>query len=312
VLPTPSSYLRADLYETPTEFKLLMDCAGVTKESLNLDVESDVLRISIDQPVARMEPGDKEGDVQWHRCERLAARGSRALRFPTSADLSKVQARLENGILHVCVAKQPRQARRQLNISAGAPSVGRLGGGETPERQGTELKKEVAQPERQWAQPERQEPQLERQAGLRVLPTPSGATMTGVPAGAGTPLAAERGEVGPEGAPVLRKGEEPEAPKKISQKIQTPSFMTSQETPQLGEAFSPVQTGEKPEKGFGERVKETFGFGEGAAGGSQGIRKGEEAGKSAAGEGRYGRGGAATLMHSTDESMFQKIGSKFR
>lgn len=61
-----------------------------------------MLRLSVNQSEEKTE-GDASGT--WHRVERSSRFQSRALRFPDNADLTKVSAKLENGVLSVDLPK---------------------------------------------------------------------------------------------------------------------------------------------------------------------------------------------------------------
>lgn len=57
----------------------------------------------------------REG-ITWHRVERSSSFNSRALRFPDAADLSKVNANVENGVLRVTISKRPEAQVKRKTI----------------------------------------------------------------------------------------------------------------------------------------------------------------------------------------------------
>ena len=103
------------------EFKCLIDAPGLDKEDLGIEVDGDVLRVSVQRQPTRCIKGDDENSVQWHRADRTPSRGSQSLRFPDSADMGSVQAELSNGLLSVCIKKKATLRRRQLQIGGGQP-----------------------------------------------------------------------------------------------------------------------------------------------------------------------------------------------
>jgi HSP20 family protein len=56
--------------------------------------------------------------VEWHRQERGFGSFERALTLPVSVDASKVEARLENGILTVKMAKSPAAKPKKIPVKA--------------------------------------------------------------------------------------------------------------------------------------------------------------------------------------------------
>ena len=61
------------------------------------------------------ERDETRGGMTWHRVERARSFQQRALRFPDAADLTKVEANVDNGVLRVCIAKrqEAQGAKRQ-------------------------------------------------------------------------------------------------------------------------------------------------------------------------------------------------------
>lgn len=95
-----------------------MDWPGVKKENIQLEAEGQILRISVCEDKQEEKEETRSG-ITWHRVERSCNFNSRALRFPDAADLSKVQANVENGVLRVCIAKRPetQQQRKAIQVA---------------------------------------------------------------------------------------------------------------------------------------------------------------------------------------------------
>ena len=74
---------------------------------LQLDVDGDVIRISSDykKETEDESPEGTEPSMRWHRVERVQEYSTRALRMPETADLSKLEASMEGGVLTVKVPK---------------------------------------------------------------------------------------------------------------------------------------------------------------------------------------------------------------
>jgi HSP20 family protein len=89
---------------------------GVKKENIQLEAEGQILRISVCEDKQEEKEETRSG-ITWHRVERSCNFNSRALRFPDAADLSKVQANVENGVLRVCIAKRPETQQQRKAIA---------------------------------------------------------------------------------------------------------------------------------------------------------------------------------------------------
>jgi HSP20 family protein len=83
---------RCDWKETPEAHVISVDVPSVRREDVRVEVEEScrVLRVS----------GER-----WHRAERAAGRFWRRFRMPAGADVGRLSARLDNGLLTVTMPK---------------------------------------------------------------------------------------------------------------------------------------------------------------------------------------------------------------
>lgn len=114
---------RADWKETEGEHVICMDIPGVRREDLKVEVEENrVLRISGET----REEGEVAGE-RWHRAERSSSgRFWRQFRLPGNADMDRIIAHLENGVLKLTVPKLPEEKKeaKVVRIEAGGTSGG--------------------------------------------------------------------------------------------------------------------------------------------------------------------------------------------
>uniref|UniRef100_A0ACD5W8B5 Uncharacterized protein n=1 Tax=Avena sativa TaxID=4498 RepID=A0ACD5W8B5_AVESA len=103
---------RCDWKETPDAHVISLDVPGVRRDDVRVEVEDNrVLRVSGE----RRADEEKEGE-RWHRAERAAGRFWRRFRMPARADVDRVAARLEDGVLTVTVPKVAEHRRREPRV----------------------------------------------------------------------------------------------------------------------------------------------------------------------------------------------------
>jgi HSP20 family protein len=106
-----------DVSETEKEIRIQVELPGVNENDVELALNDDVLTIRAEKKQERKE--EREG---VHISERSFGTFQRAIRLPYQIDAEKVQARFENGVLHVTVPKTPEQERtKKIQIQGGRP-----------------------------------------------------------------------------------------------------------------------------------------------------------------------------------------------
>jgi len=92
-----------DVKETPQAYKFLADLPGIKREEVKVQVEAgNVLTISGERTKEEKKDTDK-----FHRVERSTGKFLRRFRLPDNADITKISATCQDGVLSVDVPKIP-------------------------------------------------------------------------------------------------------------------------------------------------------------------------------------------------------------
>lgn len=101
-----------DVSETDKEIRIQAELPGVSENDVELALNDDVLTIRAEKKQERRE--EREGT---HISERSFGTFQRAIRLPFQIEPEQVQARFENGVLHVTLPKsQPQERSRRIQI----------------------------------------------------------------------------------------------------------------------------------------------------------------------------------------------------
>ena len=111
-----------DVAETDTAYNVVFDVPGVTREQLKVSVEG--RRVSIETvELPKAEPVEgasveapKDAARSLYR-ERSTARYARTVSLPAEVDQTASQAKFENGVLTLLLAKKVATGATQLNIN---------------------------------------------------------------------------------------------------------------------------------------------------------------------------------------------------
>ncbi|MGE0526514.1 MAG: Hsp20/alpha crystallin family protein [Bdellovibrionales bacterium] len=100
--------------ETESAYLLSIDLPGVRKEDIKVDLTENVLTISGERKQER-EAKDRAG----RRFERSYGRFQRSFALPNSVEVEKVEANLEDGVLHIALPKVERAKPRSIQVQSG-------------------------------------------------------------------------------------------------------------------------------------------------------------------------------------------------
>jgi len=106
---THTAYARASIWEDKSAYHLELDLPGVAREGVELTLEKGVLQI-----VAERKRPDEERTNLLE--ERDFGKVTRTFALPEQADPDGVSAELNEGVLHVTVAKVPEKLPKQIVV----------------------------------------------------------------------------------------------------------------------------------------------------------------------------------------------------
>lgn len=103
---------RIDVTESDRSFVVQAELPGVTKDDIQVTIEGNQVTISAE---VKRENERREGERALH-VERYAGTLFRSFTLPTELDETASEARFENGILELKLAKRAQSAGRKLAI----------------------------------------------------------------------------------------------------------------------------------------------------------------------------------------------------
>jgi HSP20 family protein len=102
-------YVPASVWEEQGSYHVEMDVPGVTRDNVELTYEKGTLRITTE----RHAPEDRRAGLVD---ERRYGKVTRTVTLPESIDPESITAELNNGVLHVTVAKKPEAQPKRIEI----------------------------------------------------------------------------------------------------------------------------------------------------------------------------------------------------
>lgn len=105
-LSLPSSSLSYELKETDQAYFMSFDVPGVSKDSLEIEVEGDHLKMSGKRSKPFFNP-DKE-DVEYKK----------TISLPPEVNTEKIHAHVEDGVLYLALPKLEKALARKITISS--------------------------------------------------------------------------------------------------------------------------------------------------------------------------------------------------
>ncbi len=103
-----------DIHEHDDRYEVWLDVPGVNKEDIKLSLEGETLTIQGERPAQAV---TEESSRHFRRTERWTGSFSRSLTLPGTVDASRIEAKLEEGVLKVVLPKRDQAKPRQITIN---------------------------------------------------------------------------------------------------------------------------------------------------------------------------------------------------
>ncbi len=100
-----------DIVEQDNEFQMLANLPGFKKEDVKISVHDNQLVIE-----AKCEDKKEEKKGTMYRCERYSGSYRRTLYLPDNADVSNIQAKMEDGVLKLTLPKKAEAPKKEITI----------------------------------------------------------------------------------------------------------------------------------------------------------------------------------------------------
>ena len=104
---------RIDVVESNDAYTVILDMPGATKDQLEISVEGQKVKVSTSPAAA---PGSDEKSRVLYR-ERSMAAYARSVVLPAEVDNAKSQARFENGVLTLTLAKRTPAGAARISVN---------------------------------------------------------------------------------------------------------------------------------------------------------------------------------------------------
>lgn len=103
-----------EIYETEDNFLLTLDVPGLKREEIQIEVDGNVLAISGERKRTWSEKNEK---IQ--RQEKSYGFFKRSFTLPSTVNLEKIEAHVDNGVLELVIPKVELAKPRQIQIQSG-------------------------------------------------------------------------------------------------------------------------------------------------------------------------------------------------
>jgi HSP20 family protein len=115
-LTTTGSFVPAvDVYEDEHKVTLKLEIPGIKQEDVDVRLENNTLTVRGERNFEK-----EEKEENFHRIERRYGSFARSFSLPTTLDSEKIQAKYENGVLKIEIAKRAEAKPKQIKVNIGS------------------------------------------------------------------------------------------------------------------------------------------------------------------------------------------------
>ena len=107
----PYSGFALDIEDDGDQYKISAELPAVKKDEVDLDLEQNLLTISVKQ-----EEEKEEKKKNFLHRERRSMQSSRTITLPSDAQLDSLDARLDNGLLKITIQKQAEKKAKKIKV----------------------------------------------------------------------------------------------------------------------------------------------------------------------------------------------------
>lgn len=100
-----------DIVEHEKEYEVLANLPGFKKDNVKISIHDNQLLIE-----ANVESKSEEQEGTLYRCERYSGNYRRNLLLPDNADVAKISAKMEDGILRLSIPKREASPQKEIVI----------------------------------------------------------------------------------------------------------------------------------------------------------------------------------------------------
>lgn len=101
-----------DISETENEFEVSVALPGMKKEDITVDLENGRLSIGGERKFENEENGKN-----FHRVESSFGSFNRSFQLPDTINEDSIEAKYNNGVLNIAIAKSEEKVKKQIKIS---------------------------------------------------------------------------------------------------------------------------------------------------------------------------------------------------
>jgi len=103
---------RSDVKEDDTQIQIYAELPGIPKENVNIDIQDNTLIISGEHTETK-DDTDRRG---YRLRERRYGHYERRFFLPSAADTGKIEAKMEDGVLHLVVPKTAESQAKRITV----------------------------------------------------------------------------------------------------------------------------------------------------------------------------------------------------